>query len=63
MSLILEESVCSSCKWTTSCMVFKKINGISDNREFELNTNHEKDIIDIVVKTCSLKNYDRSYKR
>lgn len=62
MSLILKESICSTCKWTTSCMIFKKISGITDNRKFEPNTNHEKDIIEIVVKTCSLQNYDRSYK-
>ena len=62
MTILLEDSVCKDCKWTISCMVFKKINGIVDNRTFVDNSNHINDIIEKIVKKCSLQNIDRSYR-
>ena len=55
MTILLEDSVCKDCKWTVSCMIFKKINGIVDNRTFVDNSNHRNDIIEIIVKKCSYK--------
>jgi hypothetical protein len=62
MTILLEFSVCKDCKWTASCMIFKKINGIIDNRKFESDSCHKNDIVEIIVKNCSLQNMDRSYK-
>lgn len=63
MTIDLLESLCKDCKWVDSCSIYKKIDGIVDNRIFEDNTNHRNDIVEVIVKTCSLKNIDRSYRK
>lgn len=62
MPVILTDSVCNNCKWIDSCMVFKKLNGIADNRKFKTNTNHYNDVVEIIIRRCTIYNYDRSYK-
>lgn len=62
MSLILEDSVCIDCKWISSCMTFKRLNGVSDSRKFKPNSGYHNDIIEIVIRKCTMKNMNRTYK-
>lgn len=60
MSVILTDSICKDCKWLESCMTYKKLNGTADNRKFKSNSYHQNDIIEIIVRRCTIYNYDRS---
>ena len=62
MSVMLTDSACYDCKWIDSCMIFKRINGVADSRKFKPNSNHSNDIIEIVIRKCSMKNMNRNYK-
>lgn len=62
MSIILTDSVCIDRRWIDSCMTFKRLNGVADSRKFKPNTNHRNDIIEIVIRKCSMKNIDRRHK-
>lgn len=46
------------CVWKKSCQRLERING-SDKKG---NHNHKGDIFEVIIITCSIKNYDRSYK-
>lgn len=62
MPVMLTDSACVDCKWLESCMTFKRLNETADNRKFKPNTNHRNDIIEIIIRKCSMKNINRNYK-
>lgn len=59
MVVLMAKSICIDCIWRNSCQKFERINGIGDNRN---NPGHERDIFEVIILRCSVKNYDRSYK-
>lgn len=54
----MRKSVCVDCIWRNSCQRLARIQGIGDHR----NSRHNVDVFEIIILTCSLKNYDRSYR-
>lgn len=58
MTVIIEKSICSDCVWKDTCQRLERVNNV-DKRN---NPGHTKDIFDVVILRCSLKNFDRSYK-
>ena len=59
MGVLIKKSVCLDCVWKHSCGKLQRICECGDERD---NPGHVRDIFDVVVITCSTKNYDRSYK-
>jgi hypothetical protein len=58
MTVIMEKSACFDCIWNKTCQKLERLNG-SDNRD----DNREKEIFELIIKKCSLQNYDRSNPR
>lgn len=55
----MTKSVCVDCIWKKSCQKLERINGIDDKRN---NLGHTNDMFEVIILTCSTKNYDRSYR-
>lgn len=58
MTVAIEKSICVDCVWRGTCQKLERIN-TTDKRE---NPGHTKDVFEIIVLRCSMRNYDRSYK-
>lgn len=59
MSILIEKSVCIDCIWKVSCQKLHKLHEMCDSKR--VNPGKPVDIFDVVVTTCSLKDFDRSY--
>ncbi len=63
MSVIMTESVCIDCIWRDTCYALARIDNIcSDKRKFKNEKIHKNDIREIIIRYCTIKNIDRSYK-
>lgn len=58
MSVIMRKSTCFDCTWKNSCQRLARIN--TDNKRNDLR--HVNDVFEVIIFSCSLKNYDRSYR-
>lgn len=56
----MRKSVCIDCAWKDSCQKLKKLHEMCDTRI--VNPDRPVDIFDVIIVTCSLKNFDRSYR-
>ena len=59
MTVLLTKSICIDCIWKKSCQKLERINGIGDKRN---NPGYTNEVFEVIIHTCSTKNYDRSYK-
>ncbi len=59
MPVLVRKSICCDCIWIKSCQLLNRINNIDDKRD---NPGHINDRFEAIIVTCSLKDYDRSYK-
>lgn len=55
----MTKSACVDCIWKKSCQKLERINGIGDKRT---NPGHTNEVFEVIILTCSTKNYDRLYK-
>lgn len=55
----MTKSACVDCIWKKSCQKLERINGIGDKRN---NPGYTNEVFEVIIHTCSTKNYDRSYK-
>jgi hypothetical protein len=61
MSVLIKKSICLDCIWKDSCQKLYKLHEMCDSKM--VNPGKPVDIFDIIIITCSLKNYDRSYSK
>lgn len=59
LTVLISKSVCMDCIWRKTCQKLERLNGGDDKRN---NPGHTNDIFELIILTCSTKNYDRSYK-
>jgi len=59
MSILVEKSVCIDCVWKDSCQKLHKLHEMCDSKR--VNPGKPVDVFDVIVTTCSLKDFDRSY--
>lgn len=55
----MAKSICVDCVWKKSCQKLERIKNIDDSRK---NPGHTNDAFEVIILSCSTKNYDRSYK-
>lgn len=60
MGIIVENSVCVDCNWQDSCQKVNKLREMCNN-DAKTPEGRPKDIFNIVITKCSLKNYIRDY--
>jgi hypothetical protein len=60
MSILITRSVCIDCVWKDSCQKLHKLHEMCDSKRVY----HGKPVerFDVIVTTCSLKDFDRTYK-
>ena len=77
MAILIGKSICIDCVWKDSCQKLYRLRDMCgpDNNSSERSSKRpserpsEKpserpvDIFDVIVKQCSLKNFDRSYRK
>lgn len=61
MSVLITKSVCVDCVWKESCQKLHKLHKMCDSKR--ICPRKPTDVFDVVVTTCSLKNFDRSYHK
>ncbi len=54
----MNKSVCMDCEWKNSCQRLERVN----TQDGRIAHDRRNDIFEIIIISCSLKNYDRSYK-
>jgi hypothetical protein len=59
MSILITKSVCIDCVWKDSCQKLHKLHEMCDSKR--VIPGKPLDVFDVIVATCSLKNFDRSY--
>lgn len=60
MSLLISKSICIDCIWQDSCQKLHKLREMCNTRI--VNTDRPVDVFDVIIITCSLKNFNRSYR-
>jgi hypothetical protein len=61
MSILITKSVCVDCVWKDSCQKLHKLHEMCDSKR--IYPGKPTDVFDVVVVTCSLKNFDRTYSK
>ncbi len=60
MSILIARSVCVDCIWKDSCQKLHKLHEMCDSKR--VYPGKPVDVFDVIITTCSLKDFDRSYK-
>jgi hypothetical protein len=60
VSVLIKKSICVGCTWKDSCQKLHKLHEMCDSKR--VYPGKPVDVFDVIVVTCSLKDFDRSYK-